>query len=262
MHCRSRAAPDPKCGGSPASRSINNPHPRNPPTPHQHSPNGNSQPPFPRTTQRGGLASGLFALSARAWGEEAVNNKHTHPHRHFTIPPYDFPSERVLPFPISLQSCFLLPHPIIFIIFLYLWLRMTRRRHRAQPSSVVSESDDSHGAPHPLPPHPLGHLRPGVLSFFFIVCVCVLHGPVAWFGIFWVGFSVGGRSVGKITFIIIIGQGEKNIQCTLTHVIIIVISIGVFLFFHVWDCFGRRERGGYPQTPRGLFGFLDLASRQ
>lgn len=55
MHCRSRAAPDPKCGGSPASRSINNPHPRNPPTPHQHSPNEKSQPPFPRTTQRGGL---------------------------------------------------------------------------------------------------------------------------------------------------------------------------------------------------------------
>ena len=44
----SRAAPDPKCGGSPASRSNNNPHPRNPPTPHQHSSNGNSQPPLPQ----------------------------------------------------------------------------------------------------------------------------------------------------------------------------------------------------------------------
>lgn len=113
--------------------------------------------PANNTTRRSGLASGL-SLFLRAWGEEAVNNKHTHPHRHFTIPPCDFPPERVLPFPISSILCFG-PTPDNIYYFLYLWLRMTRRRHRARPSSVVSELSVWWTMTHMEPPtHHLTHL--------------------------------------------------------------------------------------------------------
>lgn len=173
--------------------------------------------PANNTTRRSGLASGLFALSA-AWGEEAVNNKHTHPHRHFTIPPLDFPPERVLPFPTISSILFFVPTPDNIYYFPVL---VAADDKATSPGSILFcclpvvclVDDDSHGAPHPPPPpHPLGHLRLGVLSSLFSIslCVCVLHGPVAWSGILWVGFSVGGRSVGKNTFIIIIGSGREE----------------------------------------------------
>ena len=142
-------------------------------------------------------------------GEEAVNN---------TLPSaFHHPALRFfagagspLPYLFNPVFCSMLPHSIIFIISCTCGRRMTSNVTWPSPSSCLVD-DDSHGAPTHHHLTPLGRLKPGVLFIFIIiVCVFCMAWTPGW--LFWAGFSVGWEKLSSSS-----GQGEKNIQCTLTH---------------------------------------------